>query len=57
MATVSSEDCSARMTSTSFMTGAGLKKWRPATLSGRPVTAASSETERAEVLVARMADF
>ena len=43
-----------RTTSTSFMTGAGLKKCIPMTLLGRPVTTESSVTDRLEVLVARM---
>ena len=43
-----------RTTSTSFMTGAGLKKCMPMTLLGRPVTTESSVTERLEVLVARI---
>ena len=37
------------------MTGAGLKKWMPQTLSGRPVCMAISMTGSVEVLVARMA--
>ena len=40
-AAVSSEVCTARITSTSFSTGTGLKKCMPITRSGRPVTAAS----------------
>ena len=43
-----------RTTSTSFMTGAGLKKCIPMTLLGRAVATESSVTERLEVLVARM---
>ena len=43
-----------RMTSTSFIAGAGLKKWMPHTCDGRLVTIASSTTGRVEVLVARM---
>ena len=43
-----------RTTSTSFITGAGLKKCMPMTLLGRPVTTDSSVTDRLEVLVARM---
>src|SRR5579883_3352126 len=45
---VSSEDVSARTTSTRGMTGAGLKKWMPHTDSGRPVATASSITGRAD---------
>src|SRR4051794_3489848 len=41
-------------TSTSFMTGAGLKKCIPMTLLGRPVATDSSVTDRLEVLVARI---
>ncbi len=44
-----------RTTSTSFSTGAGLKKCIPTTRSGRPVTSAISVTESADVLVARIA--
>ena len=40
-AAVSSEVWTARITSTSFSTGTGLKKCMPITRSGRPVTAAS----------------
>ena len=40
-AAVSSEVCNARITSTSFSIGTGLKKCMPITLSGRFVTAAS----------------
>ena len=53
-AMVSSEAVSGRTTSTSAITGAGLKKWMPHTFSGRPVSMASSMTGRVEVLVARM---
>ncbi len=42
------------MTSISFITWAGLKKWIPITRSGRRVAMESSVTERAEVLVARI---
>ena len=42
------------MTSTSFMTGAGLKKCSPTTLPGRPVATAISVIESEEVLLARM---
>ena len=44
-----------RITSTSFITLAGLKKWRPTTCSGRPVSAAISLTDRPDVLVASSA--
>ena len=40
-------------TSTSFMTGAGLKKWRPSTRSGCAVAAEIASIESALVLVAR----
>ncbi len=43
-----------RTTSTSFITGAGLKKCTPTTLSGREVVTAISVTDSDEVLVARM---
>ena len=43
-----------RMTSTSFCTGAGLKKCMPTTREGRPVATEISVTDRDEVLVARM---
>ena len=51
---VSSLAVSGRTTSTSFITGAGLKKWMPHTRSGRWVAIASSTTGSVEVLVARM---
>ncbi len=51
---VSSEAVRGWTSSTSSITGAGLKKWTPQTLSGRPVCMASSMTGRVEVLVARM---
>ena len=54
-AIVSSDAVRGRTTSTNDMTGAGLKKWMPQTLSGRPVFMAISMTGRVEVLVARMA--
>jgi hypothetical protein len=44
-----------RTTSTSFITGAGLKKWSPMTRSGRSVTEARSTTGRDDVVVARIA--
>ncbi len=50
--TVASEVCRAGMTSTSFITLAGLKKCIPTTLSARLVIAAISVMEREEVLVA-----
>jgi hypothetical protein len=43
-----------RTSSTSFCTGAGLKKCIPTTLPGRPVCTASSVTDREEVFDARM---
>ena len=52
--TTSGSVTTVRTTSTSFMTGAGLKKCIPMTLFGRPVTTESSVTERLEVLVARI---
>ena len=45
----------ATTTSTSGMTGAGLKKWSPSTRAGWAVARAIASTERALVLVARMA--
>jgi hypothetical protein len=51
---VSSLAVSGRTTSTRLMTGAGLKKWTPQTLSGGPVSMASSMTGSVDVLVARM---
>ena len=51
---VSSEAVIGRTTSTRDIAGAGLKKWMPHTLSGRPVSMASSTTGSVEVLVARM---
>jgi len=42
-------------TSTSFITGAGLKKCIPATCSGRSVAAASEITGSDEVVLARIA--
>ena len=55
VAMVSLELSSPRTTSTSRMMLAGLKKWVPMTLSGRPVTAAMALTSRALVLVASTA--
>ena len=52
---VSSEAVSGLITSTSFIIGAGLKKWIPHTLSGRSVVIASSTTASVEVLVAMIA--
>ncbi len=43
-----------RTTSTSFITGAGLKKCSPTTLPGRPVATAISVIDSEEVLVARI---
>ena len=51
---VSSLAVSGRTTSTSFIIGAGLKKWMPQTRSGRWVAIAISTTGSVEVLVARM---
>ncbi len=42
------------MTSTIFISGTGLKKWKPATRSGRLQAAAIEVTESEDVLVARM---
>src|SRR5664280_713545 len=55
VAKVSSDAVSGRTSSTRDITGAGLKKWTPHTLSGRPVCMANSMTGRVDVLVARMA--
>ena len=44
----------ARTTSTSGMSGTGLKKCRPTKRSGRPVAAAMSPMERLEVLEAKI---
>src|SRR6476619_1399174 len=52
---VSSPVSSARTTSSSGITWAGLKKWSPRKRSGREVAAACSATERDEVLVAKVA--
>jgi hypothetical protein len=54
-AAVSSEVWTARITSTSFRTGTGLKKCMPITRSGRPVTAASEVIGIELVLEARIA--
>ena len=54
-AAVSSDVSGARMTSTSDMTGTGLKKCMPITRSGRPVAAASVAMGMEEVLDARIA--
>ena len=48
------EVVTARTTSTSGMSGTGLKKWRPTNRSGRPVAAAMSPIERLEVLEAKI---
>ena len=53
---VVSQAVSGRTTSTSFITGAGLKKWMPHTRSGREVARAKSITGNVEVLVARIAE-
>ena len=52
--TTSGSVTTVRTTSTSFMTGAGLKKCMPMTLLGRPVATEISVTDRLEVLVARI---
>ena len=52
---VSSEVCSARITSTSASTGTGLKKCMPITRSGREVAAASSVIGIDDVFDARIA--
>ena len=54
-AAVSSEVCAARITSTSFSTGTGLKKCIPITRSGRSVAAASEVIGIEEVFEARTA--
>ena len=54
-AAVSSDVCSARITSTSFSTGTGLKKCIPITRSGRDVTAASDVIGIDDVFEARIA--
>ena len=53
---VSSDVASPRTTSTSFITGTGLKKCIPITLSGRPVEAAIWVIEIDDVLLARTAE-
>ena len=55
MSLVSGEVRTVEMTSTSFMTGAGLKKCSPATRAGYRVPPAISVTDSEEVLVARIA--
>src|SRR5215211_1504662 len=52
---VSSDDCSAATTSTSFIRCAGLKKCNPPNRSGRGTEAANAVTDRADVLVAMIA--
>ena len=47
--------CGPRTTSTSGISGAGLKKWSPSTCSGRLVAAAIAATDSALVFVARIA--
>ena len=54
-ALVSGEVSTVEMTSTSFITGAGLKKCSPATRAGYRVPPAISVTDSEEVLVARIA--
>ena len=53
--TASSPVPSARTTSSSGITWAGLKKWSPRKRSGRDVPAACSATDSDEVLVAKVA--
>ena len=53
-ATTSGSVTTVRTTSTSFITGAGLKKCSPTTLPGREVATEISVTDREEVLVARI---
>ena len=53
-ATTSGSVTTLRTTSTSFITGAGLKKCMPTTLPGREVATAISVTDSEEVLVARI---
>jgi hypothetical protein len=52
--TVSDDVAIPGITSTSFMTWAGLKKWMPTTFSGRLRPAAIAEMDNDEVLVARI---
>jgi hypothetical protein len=54
-AVVCGEVSTVETTSTSFITGAGAKKCRPSTRSGRAVSAASRVTDSALVPVARIA--
>ena len=53
--TVASSVRIVRTTSTSFMRGTGLKKWRPSTWPGRPVAAAIAVTLHEDVFDARIA--
>ncbi len=53
-ANASSSTTAVRTTSTSGISGAGLKKCRPTTRSGRPLADAMAVTDSAEVLVARI---
>ena len=55
VATTSSSVTTVRISSISFMTGAGLKKWKPSTRFGRRVCTAMSITGSEEVLVAMIA--
>ncbi len=55
VACTSSAVCSVRTISTSFMTGAGLKKCSPMTSAGRLVAFAQSVTDRLDVVVAMIA--
>ena len=51
---MSSSVSSVGTTSTSFITGAGLKKWRPITLVGRCVAIAMFVTDSDDVVVDRI---
>ncbi len=53
-ATTSGSVTTVRTTSTSFITGAGLKKCSPTTLPGRPVATAISVTDNDDVFVAKI---
>src|SRR4051812_37929840 len=55
VATTSGAVAIVETTSTSFITGAGLKKWRPTTSDGRDVAAAHSITGNEDVVVASTA--
>ena len=51
------KDVDLNLTSTNFMTGTGLKKWRPPNLSLRCVAEASSAMESDEVLLANTVEL